>query len=303
MARHLIALAALGFLMAGCVSQEKYQAMKLEKDALAEQLNKAQNSETGARSAEAAWKSQLDSILAQGGDMSKINQKLNEENAAMREELASIRAKYEARLNQPNTMVSLPEPLVAALNELAAKYPTEVEFDAGRGILKFKSDVTFAKGSAELTPNAKQAIGAFAKVLNSAVAKDYEFMVAGHTDSTPVSNPVTLQAGHRDNWYLSAHRAISVGKDLIGNGVSQRRLGVAGYGAERPIANNGTTEGQAKNRRVEVAILPTTYRGPSVAGGQDALTAPGPRVTKKAPKAIDLNKDMANIPTGPVLNK
>jgi flagellar motor protein MotB len=257
-------------------------------------LNKAQADSSGARASADAWKSQLDSILAQGGDLSKINQKLNEENVARMEELASLRAKYEALVSRPNTMVSLPGPLVDALNELAAKYPTEVEFDAARGILKFKSDVTFGKGSAELTPNAKQAIGAFAKVLNSPVAKDYEFMVAGHTDSTPVSNPVTLQAGHRDNWYLSAHRAISVGKDLIGNGVSQRRLGVAGYGAERPIANNGTTEGQAKNRRVEVAILPTTYRGPGVAGGQ---------VTKKAPKAVDLNKDMANIPTGPVLNK
>ena len=39
-------------------------------------------------------------------------------------------------------------------------------------------------------------------------------MVAGHTDNTRVVNPATIQAGHKDNWYLSAHRAISVGKEL-----------------------------------------------------------------------------------------
>ncbi len=302
MARHLIALAALGFLVAGCVPQEKYNAMKLEKDALAEQLNKSQAAESAARAAADAWKSQLDSILAQGGDLTKINQKLNEENAALKEQLASIQAKYENRLNDSNVVV-LPVELDTALKELATKFP-EVEYDAARGILKFKSDVTFAKGSAQVTPQAKQAVAAFAKILNSPAAKNYEFMVAGHTDSTPVNNPATVQAGHKNNWYLSAHRAIAVGEDLISNGVSPKRLGVAGYGAERPIASNATSEGQAKNRRVEVAILPNTYRGPNLAGGHDALTVPGPNATRTAPrKSPELNKDIANVPTGPVLNK
>jgi outer membrane protein OmpA-like peptidoglycan-associated protein len=154
-------------------------------------------------------------------------------------------------------------------------------------------NVTFAKGSAELTPKAKEVIGQLTKILNSPVAKDYELMVAGHTDSTPVKNPSTISQGHKDNWYLSAHRAISVGHEMIGDGINPRRMGVAGYGDQRPVASNVTPEGQAKNRRVEVAIMPTTYRGPSVpAGSQDALkvqptrntTAPRTHV---APKEAD----------------
>ncbi|MGE5609590.1 MAG: flagellar motor protein MotB, partial [Bacillota bacterium] len=149
-------------------------------------------------------------------------------------------------------------------------------------------------GSAELTPKGKEVIAQLTKILNSPVAKDYELMVAGHTDNTPVRNASTIGQGHKDNWYLSAHRAISVGHEMIGDGINPRRLGVAGYGDQRPVASNATPEGQAKNRRVEVAIMPTTYRGPSVAGGQDALkvqptrTTVAPR-THVAPK--DDNKD------------
>ena len=39
-------------------------------------------------------------------------------------------------------------------------------------------------------------------------------MVAGHTDNQRVSNPETIEAGHQDNWYLSAHRAITVAAEL-----------------------------------------------------------------------------------------
>jgi len=305
MARHLITLAAVGFMLIGCVSREKYEAIKMEKEALAEQLGKAQAAESGARAAADAWKNQLDALLAQGGDLSKINANLNEQISTLRGDLGSMQAKYEELLNRPTAMLTMSPELKTALSEFAKQNPDLVEFDEARGILKFKSDVTFAKGSAEVTPQAKQAIATFARILNSPVAKDYEFMVAGHTDSTPVSNPATIAAGHKNNWFLSAHRAISVGQELMSQSVSQRRLGVAGYGDQRPIASNGTSAGQARNRRVEVAILPTTYRGPSMAGGQDVLTVPGPRTTNRvvAPKGPELNKDTAVSPGQPLLNK
>ena len=86
-----------------------------------------------------------------------------------------------------------------------------IEFDRERGLIKFKSDVTFAKGSAELTPQAKTVIGRLAQILNSGKAANYELLIAGHTDSTPVVQRETLAKGHKDNWYLSSHRAITVG--------------------------------------------------------------------------------------------
>ena len=81
-------------------------------------------------------------------------------------------------------------------------------------------------------------------------------MVAGHTDAMPVNRAETIKQGHRDNWYLSAHRAISVGKALQKSQVSAFRLAMVGYADQRPLASNATEDGRAKNRRVELLILP-----------------------------------------------
>ena len=61
-----------------------------------------------------------------------------------------------------------------------------VDFDSARGIVKFKSDITFTSGSADLTPRAAEAISRFAGILNSAAAGGYELQVAGHTDNQQV---------------------------------------------------------------------------------------------------------------------
>jgi chemotaxis protein MotB len=163
--------------------------------------------------------------------------------------------------------------------------------------VKFKTDFTFATGQDSITEKAKAAITRFASILNSDAAKSYELMVAGHTDNSPVVNPQT-KAKHPDNWYLSSHRAIAVGDELIKHSVSPQRLAVVGYADQRPIAPNTTSAGKAQNRRVEVLILPSTVRS-SVANKSSA-----PAVRTNGKKNVDLNKDSVATPDrGPVLNK
>jgi hypothetical protein len=110
----------------------------------------------------------------------------------------------------------------------------------------------------------------------------------------PVSRAETKAAGHKDNWYLSAHRAISVGSELMSHRVGSQRIGVLGYADQRPIASNSSEAGRAQNRRVEVLILPTTVRGGAVSSGSAASVKPV-RLDKDsapvAPKAA-FNKDM-----------
>ena len=110
---------------------------------------------------------------------------------------------------------------------------------------------------------ALEAIQRFSTILNSPAAMGYELLVAGHTDSTPVVNQATISKGHKDNWYLSSHRAIAVGQDLISNRVSAQRMGMVGYADQRPAGSNASESGKSANRRVEVLILPTTIRGNS----------------------------------------
>jgi chemotaxis protein MotB len=307
MARHVFAL-ALGLStisLTGCISTEKYNAMRMEKDQLAEQLGQAQADASAARSAESAWKGQYDNLIRNGNDMQKMYGLTLEEKSELQAQNAMLQSKLQDALNREPTVINLPAPLAHELSNLAAQEPDVLEFDSVRGIIKFKSDVTFGAGSADLTPQARQAIGKFARILNSSVAQNYDFLVEGHTDNVPVSNPATIKRGHIDNWHLSSHRAISVGKELMVQRVASSRLGVVGYADQRPAASNATSAGQAKNRRVEVRILPTTRNGAGRAAlANDVVPNTAGSAARRPAAHTELNKDTQTIaPLSPVYNK
>jgi hypothetical protein len=101
----------------------------------------------------------------------------------------------------------------------------------------------------------QEALGKFAEIVNSPAASGLELVIVGHTDTTRIAKPETLRE-HKTNWHLSAHRAIAIMRLLTSAGVGELRMGVMGYGELRPIADNGSEEGKAKNRRVEIYLVP-----------------------------------------------
>jgi chemotaxis protein MotB len=293
--RHWIGLAAVGLLLTGCVPQEKYAALKLDDDRQREQLGQSQAETQQAQAEAAAYKAQLAQLNNSGSTSAALADTLQKQNSGLQSQLDELNKRYNDAINMAGRAggSALPAPLSNELSALAAANPELVDFDAARGIVKFKSDVTFGAGDATVSPKAREVLDRFATILNSSAASGYELLVAGHTDSTPVANPETIRKGNFDNWYLSAHRAIAVGKELVANGVSGRRLGVVGYADQRPIASNATDSGKAQNRRVEVLILPS-----SVHGGSNfaAAAAPAqPTATHRRPVAPMLNKDSAGM--------
>src|SRR5690606_36420639 len=119
--------------------------------------------------------------------------------------------------------------------------------DGDNIILNMPGNITFQTNSSNLNTS-------FHEVLNSVtlVLKEYEktlIEVAGHTDSTGAA---------AYNHGLSEQRAYSVGKYLIGQGISQSRVLTIGYGETRPVASNDTPAGRAQNRRVELTLIPVT---------------------------------------------
>jgi len=78
-----------------------------------------------------------------------------------------------------------------------------------------------------------------------------ELSIAGHTDSTG-------SADH--NQELSERRAESVQEYLLSDNVYPARLSAAGYGKNRPIANNDSEEGKRQNRRVDITIIPVAEK-------------------------------------------
>lgn len=282
---HLIGIAALGFILTGCVTQERYNSLRLDRDRLSESLAKAQSDAATAQREAEVYKAQLAAFQDGNATGDALKGNLVTQNVALQAQLDELNRRYAEAMSRGNLGgTALPEPLSNELRAFANANPDLVEFDSARGIVKFKSDLTFATGDAALTPKAREAITRFSSILNSPAAIGYELMVAGHTDSTPVVNPATISKGHKDNWYLSSHRAISVGSDLIANRVGSQRLGVVGYADQRPAASNASESGKSQNRRVEVLILPTTVRG--------AVASSGAAPVRQASPAPAMNKDV-----------
>jgi chemotaxis protein MotB len=294
-----IGLAVLGLFLTGCVSQDKYNALKLELDQAKSALGTAQSNEAAARAEADALKKNLDTIGMGDAATKGLIANLTTQNQDYARQLAELQAKYEDAIRNPVRGAGpLPAPLANALQAFAAQNSDLVEFDAARGIVKFKSDVTFDSGSADLKPEGKAVIARFAQILNSPAAGEFELMVAGHTDNARVVNPDTKRR-HPDNWYLSAHRAIAVGHELMVGSVQPSRLAVSGYADTKPVASNVADSGRKQNRRVEVMILP--LRGGSmVATG--AKAAPPKLLNKDSVPTV--NKDTPVVqPKMPQLNK
>jgi chemotaxis protein MotB len=302
--RTLLVISLLSIVSVGCVSTEKYSTVKMDADQYATRLAVAEREKAEAMATRDALQRQIDGVGM--GSTQKDALILNQSNQIndLQRQLAELNDRYAKASANVGSVVQLPPELNEALKQFAAANPDLVGYDESRGMVKFKSDVTFATGSAILTPAAASAIDRFASIVNSPAAAGYELMVVGHTDNIPVSHPATLAAGHKDNWYLSAHRAIAVSGELRREAVSAGRLEVAGCADQRPAASNADAAGRAMNRRVEVLILPTTVRG-TVAAAPIAAAAiqAGGRISKTTELNKDQNKDTAAESKKPVYNK
>ena len=295
MKRQILFLAISSIALTGCVPVEKYRAAKMEAESLQEQLGKAQGDVSAANQRADAAQKQLDALNANGNNAMGLVGNLQQQLAAKQSQLDDLNKRYADAIAKAGSAVALPAPLTNELTALAAANPDTIEFDQSRGMVKFRSDVTFGLGDATVQPAARDVLNKFAQILNSDAAKNYELLVAGHTDSTPVSNPATIKAGHKDNWYLSAHRAISVAEVLIGDKVSPQRIGVVGYADQHPAASNGTEAGRKANRRVEVLITPKHI-------SPNAPLSPAPTATPAkpaAPKPAADNKDSGSMAPTP----
>jgi chemotaxis protein MotB len=150
---------------------------------------------------------------------------------------------------------SLPVELSTMLEDFA-KNKEMVEYDSSRGIVKFKSDLLFERGSDKVAPAAAEIVKSLCKILNSEQGEKFDVIIAGHTDDIRIGKPDT-RAKHPTNWHLSAHRAISVLDIMSNSGVSPERMSVRGFGEFRPIApNKPNKKGNPQNRRVEIYIVP-----------------------------------------------
>jgi chemotaxis protein MotB len=118
--------------------------------------------------------------------------------------------------------------------------------------LDVKGKILFETGSAILSTEGKALLDAIAEevLLNTNYA-DYAVQVEGHTDNAPIGG------SELRNWNLSTERAIAAVKYLqVHAKVNAQRLAATGYAFYRPIDTADTAEAKAKNRRIEIILVP-----------------------------------------------
>lgn len=133
--------------------------------------------------------------------------------------------------------------------------------------------VLFDSGEAELKPDGAVVLRKVADIL--AQHPNLKVHVIGHTDNIPIR--ASARSRFASNWELSAARAIAAVRFLTESaGVDPRRLGALGYGEFRPVADNSTVEGRARNRRIAITILSEELAGADTAPAVTTKTDPAP---------------------------
>ena len=114
-----------------------------------------------------------------------------------------------------------------------------------------ENKLLFESGSWAVNSRGREAVNALGNVLanNTEIA----VLIEGHTDDVPYGGNGNI----KDNWDLSTKRATAIVSLLTQNPqIPKDNLTAAGRGEYAPIASNATTEGKAKNRRIEVILTP-----------------------------------------------
>ena len=219
-------------------------------EALAEQSRQAaMDATTRARDAESArlmLEQKLAALEAEHTQLATEKEQLSTE----KEQLSQTVQEQEAELAKLKaTYDDLQDKMKAEIAEGAIK----LSHAEGRIQVDLVDKVLFDSGDASISARGQEVLTRLGSVL--AKVEDKAIQVSGHTDDSPPSQK--LQAVFPSNWELSVARAVNVVRFLQETGgVPARRLVAAGYGQMRPVSANATPQGRARNRRIEVLLMP-----------------------------------------------
>lgn len=190
--------------------------------------------------------------------------------AALREAMeAQERASAEAEQTLGQIQMALQREMEGRLVDIDKNY-SEI-------VITFPDEVGFRTGSDQITDTFFASLNRLADVLKRV---DGQVIVSGHTDNTPLAGGGRF----RDNWDLSAARAVSVVRHFqTVNNISGRRLEAHGYGDTRPVDSNFTLQGRNRNRRVEIILRKEGDGGSPEEGQRIGGTPPPPPVAVYPP--------------------
>jgi chemotaxis protein MotB len=248
----LVVSLTVALLAGGCNSQQQYDDVKLRNQSQQQRIDELESQLNVTKLKLTQTEKQLAELQASSAaDIDALNKKIEalQNDITKKEELIKT---LQASLGG----AVLPPELASELLKFAAENPDMVTFDEATGMVKFKSDLLFEKGSDVVAPQAAALMQKLSEIINSKAAEGFDVTIVGHTDDIPIKKSDTMSM-HPTNWHLSVHRAIAVEKLMESDGIKPTRMSVKGYGEYRPLeANEAGKKGNAKNRRVEIYLVP-----------------------------------------------
>ncbi len=190
----------------------------------------------------------LNSAFASRDSVRLIELPADQQNSAMQVQLDQLRAQRAAQKEQERRERA--ERTKADLKQALSALTRDGQATVTEGALGITVDLDarflFGVGEASLEPAARDIIVAISHVM---LYSDFPLVIEGHTDNT-------ASRGGRvgSNWELSALRAAVVTHVFAEQGIIPARLTASGLADQRPLADNSTEEGRAKNRRVSIRI-------------------------------------------------
>jgi chemotaxis protein MotB len=227
--------------------------MTLQRDKLSTDLAYV----TGQRDKVAADKEELDRILQSKSDSLSKNifelrrkvDDLDAENAKLKAENARL---VKAREEQVQKVSSTYESLLEKMKSEISQGQVTISELKGKLTVNMVDSILFDSGKAEVKAGGLEILGKVISILKD--VKDKAIRIEGHTDNVQIGG--ALARRYPTNWELSAARAINVARHLQDQGIDPGQLAAVAYGEWKPVATNDTAEGKAKNRRIEIILVP-----------------------------------------------
>jgi chemotaxis protein MotB len=193
-------------------------------------------------------------------DLSELREKvaaLEEQNSLLSEENRALRSKTldleVERKEEVLTMRRTYDDLLEDMKSEIEKGKITITQLEGKLKVNMVDEILFDSGKTTIKSQGVKVLERVGKILLN--AKDQAIRIEGHTDNVPIG--AELGKRYPTNWELSAARATTVARYLQENiGIDPGLLSATGYGPYQPIASNETEEGRAKNRRIEILLVP-----------------------------------------------
>lgn len=219
----------------------------------AEHLRNKEEELGRARSANADLSQRIRDLEQERDSLSVQLQALDAQASNLTATFDSLQADLAAKDAQIKELQSTFEELDLKMKKEIAAGDIRLTQSGGRIQVDLIDKILFDSGEAMLSQRGQEVLTRLGASL--AQIKDKQIQVAGHTDNSPIREK--LQESFATNWELSSARAVNVVRFLSETAqVPANRLVAAGHGPYRPIASNATPKGRARNRRIEILLVP-----------------------------------------------